>query len=207
MKRIGLTGSIGSGKSTVAQVFEILGVPVYHADKQAREMLRSGEVIKQIARLFGKNVLNSRHQVDRKALAAIVFNDKDKLDSLNNLIHPLIEEDFSRWCELHRGSNFILHEAAILFESGFNRLFDATILVTAPEELCISRVMTRDSVSKENVENRLSNQWPQEKKQELADYLVINDEITMIIPQVLAIYQEIKNKFQVPKEKKENIGF
>jgi len=194
MKRIGLTGNIGTGKSTVAKIFEILGVPVYHADLQARKMLESGKVAEQIGILFGKQVLNQQQQVDRKTLAAIVFNDKDKLDSLNKLIHPLVEEDFSEWCNQHPESEYVLHEAAILFESGFDRLFDANVLITAPAELCISRVMVRDSVTKEMVANRLRNQWAQEKKVQLAHYVVVNDEISMVIPQVLKIHREILSR-------------
>jgi len=194
MKRIGLTGNIGTGKSTVARVFEILGVPVYRADKEARRILASGKVTQQIEILFGKNVLNAQNEVDRMALAAIVFNDQDKLAVLNNLIHPLVEEDFSQWCILNRERNYILHEAAILFESGFDRLFDANILVTAPEELCISRVMARDSVSREMVIERIQHQWSQDRKQKLAQYIVINDEISMVVPQVLAIHREILSK-------------
>jgi dephospho-CoA kinase len=191
MIRIGLTGNIGTGKSTAARIFEILGVPVYHADKQAREILESELVKAQITELFGKQVLNPLNQVDRKALASIVFNDKDKLAALNNLIHPLVEADFSEWCEKFADQKYILQEAAILFESGFDRLFDATILVTAPEELCISRVMSRDGSSREMVSNRIQNQWSQDKKQELSDYVIVNDEIMMVIPQVLAIHQEL----------------
>jgi len=194
MKRIGLTGNIGSGKSTVARIFEILGVPVYHADLRAREMLKSGKVVEQIKKLFGNQVVNSQQQVDRKALAAIVFNDKTKLETLNILIHPLVEGDFSVWCNLHRESDYILQEAAILFESGFDRLFDANILVTAPEELCVARVMARDSITKEMVMDRIQNQWSQDKKQKLAQYEVINDEVNMVIPQVLAIHREILSK-------------
>ena len=194
MKRIGLTGNIGSGKSTVARIFEILGVPVYHADLQAREILESGKVVEQINNLFGKEVIKSQQQVDRKALAAIVFNDKSKLETLNNLIHPLVEYDFAEWCNLHKESVYILHEAAILFESGFDRLFDANILVTAPEALCISRVMARDSITTEMVMDRIQNQWSQNKKQKLAQYEVINDEVVMLIPQVLAIHREILSR-------------
>jgi len=194
MKRIGLTGNIGTGKSTVARVFEILGVPVYRADKEARRILASGKVTQQIEILFGKNVLNAQNEVDRMALAAIVFNDQDKLAVLNNLIHPLVEEDFSQWCILNQERNYILHEAAILFESGFDRLFDANILVTAPEELCIARVMARDSVSREMVIERIQHQWSQDRKQKLAQYIVINDEISMVVPQVLAIHREILSK-------------
>jgi dephospho-CoA kinase len=194
MKRIGLTGNIGSGKSTVARIFEILGVPVYHADLRAREMLESGKVVEQIKNIFGKEVINAQQKVDRKTLAAIVFSDKSKLETLNNLIHPLVEEDFSEWCNLHQESDYILHEAAILFESGFDRLFDANILVTATEELCVDRVMARDSITKEMVMDRIQNQWSQDEKQKLAKYEVINDEVNMVIPQVLAIHQEILSR-------------
>lgn len=191
MRCIGLTGNIGTGKSTVARIFEILGVPVYHADKQAKELLEQDKVTEQISLLFGKHLVNSKKQIDRKALAAIVFTDKDKLALLNNLIHPLVEEDFGQWCQHYLKKPYILHEAAILFESGFNRLFEANILVTAPEELCISRVMARDGVSKEMVVNRMSNQWSQEQKKKIANFQVINDEKSMVIPQVLAIHKAI----------------
>ena len=192
MKRIGLTGNIGTGKSTIARIFKILGVPVYHADKKARKILESVQVIEQIGLIFGKQVLNTNHMVDRKALADIVFNDKTKLAELNNLIHPLVEDDFLQWCKKYPDHKYILHEAAILFESGFDRLFDANILVTAPEELCIARVVARDGVTKEMVSDRIHNQWPQEKKIEMADYVVINDEISLVIPQVLDINLELK---------------
>jgi dephospho-CoA kinase len=163
---------------------------VYHADKQARKILESEQVKIQLAVLFGKQVVNSLNQVDRKALAAIVFNDKDKLTALNNLVHPLVEEDFSQWCDQHADQKYILHEAAILFESGFDRLFDANILVTAPEKLCIARVMARDGITKEMVSIRIRNQWSQDKKLAMADYQIINDEVTMVIPQVIAIHQK-----------------
>ncbi len=191
MRRIGLTGNIGTGKSTVARIFEILGIPVYHADKQARLILESDKVKEQISLLFGEQVLTQDRQVDREALAGTVFNDKDKLTVLNNLIHPLVEDDFLKWCKKHEDQKYILHEAAILFESGFDRLFDANILITAPEELCIARVMARDGITKEMVSDRIQNQWSQEKKLEMADYLIINDEKLMVIPQVTDIHQKI----------------
>ena len=194
MKRIGLTGNIGTGKSTVARIFEILGVPVYHADKQAREITESKIVTQKIVALFGKHVLDERHKIDRKALALVVFNDNDKLAALNNLIHPLVENDFLHWCEKHANQDYIIQEAAILFESGFERLFDATILITAPEELCIDRVMARDGITKEMVNMRIQNQWSQDKKLTLADYEIINNGELMVIPQVLAIHRELLNK-------------
>ncbi len=193
MKRIGLTGNIGTGKSTVGRIFGILGVPVYHADKQARIILASENSKKQLTLLFGEKILDTRNEVDRKVLASIVFHDKDKLSALNNLIHPLVEDDFLAWCVLHKEKDYIIHEAAILFESGFNRLFDAVVLVIAPDELCVKRVMSRDSMNIDLVLDRMKNQWTQERKQKLADYLVINDEINMIIPQVLALHEKIIN--------------
>lgn len=191
MIRIGLTGNIGTGKSTVARIFEILGVPVYHADKQAKVILASEAVTHEIVKQFGSQVLNSFQQIDRKVLASIVFNNREKLSLLNNLIHPLVEEDFETWCEQYADQKYIIQEAAILFESGFNRLFDATILVTAPEELCISRVIARDGITREMVIGRIENQWPQEKKLQLADYELKNDEVSLVIPQVLSIHQTI----------------
>jgi dephospho-CoA kinase len=192
MKRIGLTGNIGTGKSTVAGIFEILGVPVYHADKRSRDFLDSGDVKEQISSMFGKHLINPIQKVDRRALAEIVFSDKAKLSTLNAILHPLIEEDFNQWCTSHQDQDYILQEAAILFESGFGRLFEATILVTAPDEVCIARVMKRDNVRREMVMDRMRNQWPQEEKQKLADYEILNDEKTMVIPQVLAIHQSLK---------------
>lgn len=191
MKRIGLTGNIGTGKTTIARVFEVLGVKVYHADIQARAMLDSDAVKLQIATFFGNKVITPMNQVDRKVLANIVFNDKKKLAWLNDLIHPLVEEDFKLWCEIHKNEHYILHEAAILFESGFIRLFDGTIMVSAPENLCIERVMARDNISKEMVLDRMHNQWPQEKKMKLSQYVVVNDEYSMVIPQILTIHSAL----------------
>lgn len=192
MKRIGLTGNIGTGKSTVAKVFETLGAHVYHADTRARKLLESDAVAEQLKTIFGNKVITPKGEIDRKVLASIVFNDKAKLAILNNLVHPLVENDFEAWCLEYQSEAYILHEAAILFESGFDRLFDACILVTAPVDTCVQRVMKRDSVSAESVMARMQNQWPQEKKIELAQYIVVNDENTLVLPQVLELHRQLR---------------
>lgn len=191
MKKIGLTGNIGTGKSTIARIFEILGVPVYHADLRARIIMDSDEVKAKLIALFGSGMLLPDRNLNREALAEIVFNDALKLETLNRLIHPLVKTDFENWCKKYQTENFIIHEAAILFESGFHTLFDAVILVTAPEELCIARVMKRDEVNREMVLTRIKNQWKQEQKIKLAEYLIINDEESMVIPQVISLYNKL----------------
>ncbi len=191
MKCIGLTGNIGTGKSTIARIFSSLGVPVYHADKQAKAFLNTESVIARISLLFGEHVIDENLTVNRKALAQIVFNDQVKLEALNAIIHPMVEADFAQWSNLHQDVGYVLHEAAVLFESGFQRLFNATVLVVAPESLCIARVMKRDSITREMVIQRLLNQWPQEDKQDLADFIVINDDVANVISQVLNIHDRI----------------
>jgi len=191
MKRIGLTGNIGTGKTTVARVFSCIGIPVYHADTRAKLFLDSEKVIVQLETHFGSAIITRDKTVDRKKLASIVFSEQSKLSILNSIIHPLVKADFEEWCLLQTKKQYIIHEAAILFESGFNSLFDANILVVSPECLCLSRVMERDKITEEMVKLRMQNQWDQEQKKNLADYLIINDENSLLIPQVLSIHNQI----------------
>jgi dephospho-CoA kinase len=191
--KIGITGSIGSGKTTVAKIFEALGVGVFHADIEARGFYSSPEVIRQVKLIFGNQVFDPDGQVDRKKIAQLVFREPEMLARLNDLIHPLVRERFRNWCEEFAGNTYILYEAAILFESGYYKQLDKVILVTAPAELCISRVMERDGISRENVEIRMKNQWEEELKIGKADFVIINDGLTMVIPQVLEIHSKILN--------------
>jgi dephospho-CoA kinase len=192
VKRIGLTGNIGTGKSTVAKIFGVLGVPVYPADLRARDLMNTDAVTRKIRAEFGESVTDASGGIDRKRMANLVFSDPAKLARLNALIHPMVETDFLAWCEKQNADvPYALIEAAILFESGFDTLCDAAILVTAPQELCIERVMQRDSVSRDEVLARIARQWPEERKKPLAAYTISNDGNCLILPQVLLIHQEI----------------
>lgn len=190
MIKVGLTGNIGSGKSTVAQMFRILGIPLHPADTIARSLLETSLVKKELLGAFGSSVFDGEG-VDRKKLAAIVFHDKEALDSLNAIIHPRVRAHLEGWLDEHRHYPYVIQEAAILFESGFYSFFDRVILVSCPEEITIQRVMDRDSISREDVLVRLKNQWPEVKKIPHSDYIINNDGSELLIPQILAIHKEL----------------
>lgn len=189
---IGITGGIGSGKSLVCKIFMNLGIPVFEADRVAKSLYRTDPILKEeLIRLFGSRVLDPAGEVDRKYLAALIFSHRDALDQVNRLVHPRVREAFVRWRRA-RTAPYVLHEAAILFESGFYRMMDAVILVVAPEEMRIQRVAERDHLSRESVAARMKNQWPDSRKIKLANYLIVNDESRLIMEQILEIDQKIK---------------
>ena len=192
MIKVGLTGTIGSGKSIVALIFEKLGVPVYYADRQARKFLSEKGVKTELQKMFGPDIFDKNGEVQRALLAEKVFNNQENLEALNNLIHPLVKNDFDTWLEEHSTSAYVIQEAAILFESGFNRYFDKVIVVDAPMELCISRVIQRDGVTSRMVEDRMNQQWTREEKNSLADFIIVNDGKCMLMPQVLALHSKLK---------------
>jgi dephospho-CoA kinase len=190
---IGITGGIGSGKSTVCKIFKILGAPVFEADIIAKDLLENNEIKHELKKLFGNNILNSKGEVDRSRLADIVFNDDIKLEKLNSIIHPAVRDKFMIWADKMKSYHYIIIEAAILFESGFNKLTDYTILVTAPEHMRIERVSRRDGVPEDNVRARIRNQLPEEGKKLLADFIIINDNSDLIIPQIIKIDNSLKH--------------
>lgn len=192
MLKIGLTGGIGSGKSTVARLLVALGYPVYLADDEAREIVNNDiDVRRQIIDLLGSQSYDASGY-NRKYVAGLVFKDKKLLQQLNEIVHPAVASHFLSWCNQHAGYNVIFQEAAILFENGSYRRFDKTILVTAPEEVRITRVMQRDHLSREDVLVRLNNQWPDVEKINLADFLVKCDGEHLVIPQVNEIIKGLK---------------
>lgn len=190
MLKVGLTGGIGSGKTVVANIFRQLGVPVYNADSEARLLTESSEEIKsEIRKTFGEEFFNPDKSLNRTALAKIVFGDKEKLAALNAIIHPEVKKHFETWLRQSQNAKYIIKEAAILCESGSHAGLDKIISVTAPEEVRISRVMARDNSSREKILAVIKNQWSDEELKKNSDYLIINDDSTLVIPQVLKLHE------------------
>jgi dephospho-CoA kinase len=172
-KVIGLTGGIGSGKSTLAKYLASEGIPVYIADLKARELLDQTKIIEQIVTEFGSDVIIN-NKIDRKRLAAIVFDNTAKLESLNNIIHPAVEDDFQSWLKAHQDADFVVKEAAILLETGSYKKLDAVINIEVPDEVRIKRVMARDHVSEEEVKSRMKHQFSNSQRAALATITIKN---------------------------------
>jgi len=187
---IGLTGGIGSGKSTVASYIASKGIPVYIADEEAKKLMDSKQISTKIQAVFSENVLTLEGKLDRKKIATIVFNSPEKLSKLNAIVHPEVKKHFTNWLKLHKNAPFIIKEVAILFETGGNLSCDNVILVTAPEEIRIQRAMKRDNVDRDSVLRRIQNQLPEEEKISKSDFVVNNIDLqnTFIeIDQILKI--------------------
>jgi dephospho-CoA kinase len=188
MKKIGVTGSIGSGKSTVTKIFSQLGVPVYDADSRAKMlMVSSPALIAQIKALFGEAAYLPSGQLNRKHISDTAFTDKTILTQLNALVHPAVFNDFEEWSNAQQTA-YVIKEAALMFESNSYKQLDEVIVVTAPEELRIQRSIARDGSTKEAVMNRMKNQLSQEEKLARGQYEIKNDEEQLLIPQVLHLH-------------------
>ena len=173
-KIIGLTGGIGSGKTTVANHFRVAGIPVYIADDEARKIMQSDEINAEIKKNFGDTVFDNGI-LNREKLSGIVFNDPDKLNLLNAIIHPAVKKHFHKWILNHKNSSFIIYETAILFESGSYKDCNKIITVTAPMESRIQRVIQRDNTSRENVLKRINAQWNDNQRIAKSDFVIVND--------------------------------
>lgn len=198
--QVGITGGIGSGKSTVANIFRTLGYLVYEADSRARSLSNHDPiVIEAIKDTFGADLYLENGELDRKKMAGIVFHDPEKLALLNQIIHPATYRDYDKWfAEIPQDypHSFILKEAAILFESGSWKKSDGIITVFAPKALRIERVMDRDGTTAEEVSARMENQWPDQKKIDLADFTIFNDGQHAVIPQVLEAIRYFEDQFK-----------
>ncbi|OXB06842.1 dephospho-CoA kinase [Flavobacterium pectinovorum] len=185
-KVIGLTGGIGSGKTTIANYFNEMGVPVYIADDGARNVMKSEDIIDQIKRSFGETLFEN-NILNRAKLAEIVFNDKDKLAELNAIVHPAVKKDFEVWLLQHKSYQYVIYEAAILFESGRYKECDLIITVTAPEEIRIERVLKRDNTTREQVLSRMKMQWNDENRISRSNFVINNDNLKNAKEEVVKI--------------------
>jgi dephospho-CoA kinase len=192
MITIGITGGIGSGKSIVSTLMELSGIPVYIADEESKRLTQKSPVIRKgLTDLFGETIYTP-NGIDKKKLAGLIFNDPEILQKVNNIIHPEVFKDFISWAELQH-KNICALESAILFESGFNKFTDITLLVYAPEKIRIQRAMDRDHASKEEVKTRVNNQLPDDIKKEQGNYIIYNDGVRALIPQVKAFIEKVQN--------------
>ena len=185
-KVIGLTGGIGSGKTTIANYFNEMGVPVYIADDGAKNVMKSEDIIEEIKTSFGE-ALFENNILNRAKLAEIVFNDKDKLAELNAIVHPAVKKDFEVWLLQHKSCQYVIYEAAILFESGRYKECDLIITVTAPEEVRIERVLKRDNTTREQVLSRMKMQWNDENRISRSNFVINNDNLKNAKEEVVKI--------------------
>ncbi|MGX5819900.1 dephospho-CoA kinase [Chitinophaga lutea] len=191
MRIIGITGGIGSGKSTVARVFQLLGIPIYSADDAAKSiMTRDPALVEQIKGHFGPEAYFPDGSLNRKFIAGIVFNDRAQLDTLNSFVHPATIRDSEAWARRQQAP-YVVKEAALMYESESFHHVDKVIVVYAPQALRIQRVMQRDNVGRQDVLARMHKQLDEQIKLKLADYVIYNDEQQMVIPQVLALHERL----------------
>ena len=191
---VGVTGGIGSGKTVVTKIFSILGSPIYNADQKARDLVNTDLNLRQeIIQLLGEEAYDV-NGYDRRYVASKVFSDKDTLHTLNSIIHPAVARDFDRWVSGFNSQKYLVKEAALLFESGSYSSLDFTILVTAPIEIRIDRVLKRDTFRSESeVRDIISNQWTEEKKTSIADFMLVNSESQLLFPQILELHRRFSS--------------
>ena len=188
MKKIGLTGGIGSGKTTISKVFELLKIPIYNSDNVAKNFISKNSYVKnQIFKSFGKEVMTN-NKIDNKKLSTLIFNDIKKINIINNIIHPLVKEDFNKWCE-EKKNKYIIKESALLFSSNSYLDLDEIIFVKSPMEMRIKRVMKRDNRSRKQVESIIKNQNSDEFLEKGCKYIIYNDEEKFLTPQIIKLHE------------------
>ena len=191
MKKIGLTGGIGAGKTYVSKIFQQMGIPIFNADEQAKKCMVEDANLKAAVQLAFGESMYLKGVLQKDALANIVFNNTEALGKLNALVHPIVKQKFEDWCT-QQSTSIVIKEAAILFESDAHLGLDAVVCVSAHEKLRIERVQKRDESSVEQIKSRMSKQMPQAEKEELADFLIVNDHVQLLLPQVLIIIKEME---------------
>ncbi|MFA5418357.1 MAG: dephospho-CoA kinase [Bacteroidales bacterium] len=193
MKRIGLTGNIGSGKSTVAGMFEVLRVPVFYSDEVAKSLYQRTEVKEELRVLFPDIELFRDGVLQKQLLSKIIFSDKVALQKINRLMHPLVEQEFQHWKNSRENCPYVVQESAIIFENNLQDRFNGVIHVAAPLEIRLQRIMDRDHLDRSQAEARMTNQLPEENKRNLADYIIENDGQQLLIPQVMWFHNQFSS--------------
>ena len=196
--KVGVTGGIGSGKTTVCRIFEQFGIPVYYADERAKLlMVENRDLIAKVKQFFGDEAYLPDGSLNRRWIGGIVFQDQKKLEALNSNVHPAVIEDGEKWHEQQSNVPYTIKESALLFDIGSQIFYDKTVVVFAPKEIRLQRSMLRDSLKREAVEARMAMQMDDEKKAQLADYVIINDGEKMLIPQVMEVHRQLVKIFQM----------
>ncbi len=191
MIKVGVTGGIGSGKTLVCRVFETLGTPVFYADQQAKQLYDEDQELRnEMIHLFGPEIYG-QNGLNRALLASKIFSDPQTLDRVNQLVHPRVRRKFNQWCQLHTDRPYLIEEAAVLPGSKNQHGLDYLILVYAPKEIRIQRVIERDQVSRASVERRMAHQVEDEHRMARADFVVYNDGSRMVLPQIIHIHQQL----------------
>jgi dephospho-CoA kinase len=191
MKIIGLTGGIGSGKSVVAKLFETMGIPVYDTDKEAKRITSTSLLIREcLSKKFGQELYQDG-QLNKSLLASLIFENKENLNYVNAIVHPEVQKDFVCWKEQYKNSRCIAIESAILFESGFDKITDVSINVSAPLEKRIERIQMRDQINRKDILNRIENQMSEDERIRKADYTIMNDDCQALLPQVKKTLKQI----------------
>ncbi len=191
MFSVGITGGIGSGKSLVCSVLEKLGVPVYYADQEAKRLMNTDQALKTSIKVLLGEQAYMNGELNRKMVGKKVFGEPDLLKKLNHLVHPVVGHDFQIWSRKWDQHPYVVEEAAVLFESGADARLDMSVLVYAPSELRIKRVMERDGICRAEVEQRMSQQMDEDEKKSLADRIIINDEKRLLLPQIVELHEDI----------------
>jgi len=194
MLKAAITGNIGSGKTTVCSIFKSLGVPVFYADTEAKRLYRDADVISAVSNAFGSHLFDENQRLISGKLAEIVFHDASSLRMLNDIIHPRLMERYRIWLDKNVRFPYTLHEAAVIFENGLEKQFDTIINVFASENIRLTRIRNRDALSDAEIKSRMKRQWPDEKKNELADFVIVNDGKRFLIPQVIEIHKKLMQK-------------
>ena len=195
--QLGITGGIGAGKSTVAKIFSLLNIPVYDADTNAKWLMANDKaLIEQIIKLFGQESYRPDGSLNREFLARIAFSSEENTKKLNNIVHPAVGSHYRQWVSSQKGAAYVLKEAALLFESQSYRQLDKIITVFAPEEVRIERVVKRDPHrSRKQISDIIKSQMADEKKMQLADFIIYNDDLQLVIPQVIEIDRKLRGVF------------